>query len=74
MSVEKENSMESLKRIGGYLHRIIPVRDATGKVIDHILKPVMVEARPRDIFTILPFLQYRLPSLKRHGVWAIHCH
>ncbi len=41
------------KRIGGYLHRVIPIKDASGKVIDHVLKPVMTEIRPRDIFQII---------------------
>jgi uncharacterized membrane protein len=43
----------SIKRIGGYLHRIIPITDATGKVLSHILGPVMVEFRPRDLMQVI---------------------
>ena len=43
----------SIRRIGGYLHRIIPVTDATGKVLSHILKPVMIEFRPRDLMQVI---------------------
>ncbi|MFO7841678.1 MAG: DUF2391 family protein [Fidelibacterota bacterium] len=43
----------TLKRIGGYLHRIIPVADATGKILSYTLKPVMVEFRPRDLLQII---------------------
>lgn len=43
----------SVKRIGGYLHRIVPITDATGKVLSHILKPVMVEFRPRDLMQVI---------------------
>ncbi len=43
----------SIKRIGGYLHRVIPVTDATGKVLSHMLKPVMIEFRPRDLMQVI---------------------
>ncbi|MDZ7797967.1 MAG: hypothetical protein U5N56_13450 [Candidatus Marinimicrobia bacterium] len=43
----------TLKRIGGYLHRIIPVADASGKILSYTLKPVMVEFRPRDLLQII---------------------
>ncbi len=47
------NDMPSIKRIGGYLHRVIPITDATGKVLSHFLKPVMVEFRPRDLMQVV---------------------
>lgn len=36
-----------IRRIGrnGYLHRIIPIVDRSGKVIQRIVKPLMVEFR-----------------------------
>ena len=37
------NDKTSIKRVGGYLHRVIPITDATGKVLSHFLKPIMVE-------------------------------
>ncbi len=41
------------KRIGGYLHKIIPIKDSTGKILDYALKPFMVEFRPRDFLQII---------------------
>ncbi len=43
----------SIRRIGGYLHRVIPITDATGKVLSHFLKPVMIEFRPRDLMQVV---------------------
>ncbi len=45
--------METTQRVGGYLHRVIPVRDANGKIIDHVLKPLMIEFRPRDLLQVI---------------------
>jgi len=42
-----------LQRIGGYLHRVVPIVDATGKVLNYALKPVMVEFRPRDLMQVI---------------------
>ena len=47
------NTKPKVKRIGGYLHRIIPIVDGTGKIVNHIAKPFMVELRPRDIMQIV---------------------
>jgi uncharacterized membrane protein len=44
---------ETIRRIGGYLHRVIPVVDETGKVVQHVLKPFMVEFRPRDLMQVV---------------------
>ena len=44
---------EMVKRIGGYLHRVVPVVDATGKVLSYTLKPLMVEFRPRDVMQVI---------------------
>lgn len=44
---------EKTKRIGGYLHRVIPIVDETGKVVQHVLKPFMVEFRPRDLMQVI---------------------
>ena len=43
----------TVKRIGGYLHKIIPVLDNTGKIVHHAITPLMVELRPRDIMQII---------------------
>ena len=42
-----------VKRVGGYLHRFVPVVDSTGKIVDYIAKPLMIELKPRDIFQII---------------------
>ncbi len=49
----EDTKKSSIKRIGGYLHRVVPITDATGKVLNHILNPVMVEFRPRDLMQII---------------------
>lgn len=42
-----------VKRIGGYLHRVTPIVDSTGKVIHSIVTPFQVELKPRDIFQMV---------------------
>lgn len=49
----KENDKTVIKRIGGYLHRVIPIVDKSGKVISYALKPIMVEFRPRDLLQVV---------------------
>lgn len=51
MSEEKQDS--TIERIGGYLHRVIPIVDGAGEVLSYALKPVMVELRPRDLMQII---------------------
>lgn len=41
------------KRIDGYLHRIVEVLGPDGKVIDHVIQPLMVEFRPRDLLQVI---------------------
>jgi len=43
----------TVKRIDGYLHRVIPIMDGTGKIVRHALKPFMVEFRPRDLMQVI---------------------
>ena len=43
----------TVERIGGYLHKVIPVLDGAGKVISYAVKPVMWELRPRDLMQII---------------------
>jgi uncharacterized membrane protein len=38
---------------GGYLHSIIPILDKSGRVIQRIAKPLMVEVRARDLLQII---------------------
>lgn len=43
----------SVKRIGGHLHKIIPISDRTGEIINHVISPLMVELRLHDIMQII---------------------
>ncbi|MDP8213214.1 MAG: DUF2391 family protein [Candidatus Zapsychrus exili] len=42
-----------VERIGGYLHKVTPIIDETGKVIHSIVTPFQVELRPRDVLQII---------------------
>jgi uncharacterized membrane protein len=42
-----------VERIGGYLHKVIPVVDGAGKVLSYAVSPLMWELRPRDIMQIV---------------------
>lgn len=42
-----------LERIGGYLHKVIELKDESGKIIHRIVKPVMIELKLRDILQII---------------------
>ncbi len=41
-----------IKRINGYLKEVITFIDSSGKPISHIINPIMVELRPRDILQL----------------------
>jgi uncharacterized membrane protein len=43
----------TIKRIGGYLHKLSPVVDKSGKVINYVTTPLMVELKPRDVMQII---------------------
>lgn len=42
-----------IRRIGGYLHRVVPVMDGAGKVLNYTLSPLMVEFHPRDLMQVI---------------------
>jgi uncharacterized membrane protein len=42
-----------VKRLGGYLYKVTPVKDEEGNVLDHLLRPLMVEFKPRDILQVV---------------------
>lgn len=50
---EDKKEKTVVKRIGGYLHKVVPIADKSGKVISYALKPIMVEFRPRDLFQVI---------------------
>jgi len=52
MNQEPKVEIKRLGR-GGYLHSIIPILDSSGKVIQRVVKPLMVELRIRDVIQII---------------------
>jgi uncharacterized membrane protein len=50
---EKYQPSQTIKRIGGYLHRVIPVMDNAGKLLSYAFSPIMVEFRPRDLMQVI---------------------
>ena len=51
--MNEEPKQPTIKKIDGYLHKIVPVFDKTGKVISHVAKPLMVKLRIKDIMQII---------------------
>jgi len=45
----------SIQRMGrnGYLHRVIPIVDKSGKIVQRVVKPLMVEFRVRDMLQVV---------------------
>ncbi len=51
--IKKQTSQKTeVKRIGGYLKEIVTFFDDSGRPIGHVMNPLMVELRPRDIAQI----------------------
>ncbi len=48
-----EHVDSTVKRIDGYLHRVVPIADSAGKIISFSLKPIMHEFRPRDLMQVI---------------------
>jgi uncharacterized membrane protein len=64
----------AIKRIGrnGYLHRIIPVVDKSGKVVQRVVKPLMVEYRLRDVMqTIVGASILAIPAAHTEEAWNL---
>jgi uncharacterized membrane protein len=53
LGMEEKKRAPRIERIGGYLHRVVPILDSAGKVLDYTLKPLMVEFRPRDLMQVI---------------------
>ena len=49
----QNKTKQTIKRIGGYLHRLSPILDSTGKVVNYVTTPLMVELKPRDVMQII---------------------
>ncbi len=53
MTEEKiEIQASTEKRIGGILHRVTPVANKSGEILNYVLRPLMVEFKLRDIFQV----------------------
>jgi len=48
----KDTTSNTIRRINGYLHRIVPIADASGKIINYAIKPIMLEFKVRDILQV----------------------
>ncbi|WP_010136561.1 DUF2391 family protein [Ochrovirga pacifica] len=53
MDQKVEIKETTIKRIGGYLHRIVPIADISGEIISYALKPLMLEFNARDIMQVV---------------------
>ncbi|MBD3245829.1 MAG: DUF2391 family protein [Candidatus Omnitrophica bacterium] len=53
MESQETKTKVVIKRIGGYLQRIVTVVDSTGKVLHSAVSPFAVELRPKDILQII---------------------
>ena len=51
--MDNQKPESTIKRVGGYLHRIVPIFDSAGKIINYTLTPIMVEFRPRDMMQVI---------------------
>ena len=51
--MDNQKPESTIKRVGGYLHRIVPIFDSAGKVINYTLTPIMVEFRLRDMMQVI---------------------
>lgn len=52
--LEDKNNITSttIKPIHGYLHRIVPIADASGKLINYAIKPIMLEFNIRNVLQV----------------------
>ncbi|MFW6387017.1 MAG: DUF2391 family protein [Bacillota bacterium] len=41
------------QRIGGYLHKVKTLKDSKGNILEHVVIPMRVEVRPRDILQVI---------------------
>ncbi|MFC1551437.1 DUF2391 family protein [Candidatus Latescibacterota bacterium] len=51
--MEEKRIETKVRRVGGYLHRVVPIADSAGKIMSYALKPLMVEFRPRDLMQVI---------------------
>ena len=51
--MDESSEKPVIKRVGGYLQKLVPIVDGTGKIISHAVTPLMVEFRPRDLMQVI---------------------
>ena len=69
-----ESAEVSVERIGrnGYLHRVIPIVDQAGKVVQRVVKPLMVEFRTKDLVqTIIGASILAIPAAYTEETWNL---
>lgn len=43
----------TVERIGGYLHKVVPIVSKSGEILSYSLKPLMVEFKARDVLQVI---------------------
>jgi uncharacterized membrane protein len=64
----------SIQRLGrnGHLHRVIPIFDKSGKIVQRVVKPLMVEFRVRDVVqTIVGASILAIPAAYTEEAWNL---
>ena len=51
--MEEKKQKYTIKRIGGYLHKVVEIADSAGKGINYAIQPLMIEFRPRDLMQVI---------------------
>ena len=71
---EDKQEPVNIQRLGrnGYLHRIIPIFDRSGKVVQRVVKPLMVEFRVRDALqTVVGASILAIPAAYTEEAWNL---
>ena len=72
--VDATSSDVSIQRLGrnGYLHRVIPIFDKSGEVVQRVVKPLMVEFRLRDALqTVVGASILAIPAAYTEEAWNL---
>ncbi len=70
--MSKTNFQSEIKRINGYLKEVITFFDDSGKPISHVINPIMVELKPRDMMQIIVgALLISTPLCFTEEVWTL---
>lgn len=70
----KTSADVSIERLGrnGYLHRVIPILDKAGNVIQRVVKPLEVEFRLRDVIqTVVGASILAIPAAYTEEAWNL---